>query len=461
MAGTFFGIHIGLSALRSHLRALEVTGHNVANASNPAYTRQEAVLRAARPWSSAEASGTVWLGSGVRLVDVRRVRDGFLTRQVWYQSAAEARARTEQDLLGRVEGVYQEPSDDGLQALMDRWWAAWQELANQPESTAVRQSLLERSRTLIEAFRTADRQLADLAADVTVAIDARVTELNGLAARVAELNRDIARLEAGGGRVNDLRDERDELVGRLVQLAGVAVQETQDGGYSVWLGGAALVDGTRSRSLQVVPAGGAVGLAWSDTGGAVQPAGGELAAFVDFVQRTVPDQRTKLAALAADLSTVVNQEHRKGFGLDGNNGRDFFLWQGTLATWDLDPQVAANPDYIGASSSGAPGDGSQALAIADLRYRPLPSGDTLDDAYRSLVVTVGIQAEEAGRRMETAEALLEQARQRLQEVSGVSLDEEMARMVELQHAYAAAARMVSTVDEMIETLVHRTGVVGR
>lgn len=474
MFGSFFGIQIGRSALMATMRALEVVSHNVAHASDPAYTRQEAVFRSLPPLGGYDAlvTPTGQFGTGVTLGDVIRVRDSFLVRQSWQQLAAEGRARTDYDLLGRVEGVYGEPTAQGLQAVISRWWESWQQLADQPELITARQEVIERSRAMIQAFKAADRDLAELALEAVVAVESLVEEVNGLAGRIANLNSQIMRIEAAGIRANDLRDERDALVQRLIELTGLTPRERTDGGVTLLMGGVPLVDGTAVRTLQAVrQSGPSVTLQWADVTVPVALGEGIMAAYVDLVTNTIPQQRQGLFNLVQDLVAAVDAQHQAGYGLDGVTGRSFFALGATMDTWDLDPAVVADPGAIAASENdptspapapGGPGDGGNALKIAALRSALIVGGtSTLEEAYRAQVTALGVQVQEAQRRWETAGVLYEQAKRHVQEVSGVSLDEEMTRMVQLQHGYSAAARMVTAVDEMLAVLVERTGLVGR
>jgi flagellar hook-associated protein 1 FlgK len=197
---------------------------------------------------------------------------------------------------------------------------------------------------------------------------------------------------------------------------------------------------------------------WSDDGAAADINGGTLKGLLQARDETVPAKLDQLQQLAASLITEVNTRHRAGFGLNDATGLDFFSGSGAddIA---LAPEIADNPSNIAAASAAAsPGDASNALAIAALRHERVMEGGTasIDDFYRSIVVRLGVETRQATDMVDNEEAMLQAMTERRQSVSGVSLDEELANLIKYQHAYAAAARLISVVDEMMQSLLDST-----
>ena len=102
----------------------------------------------------------------------------------------------------------------------------------------------------------------------------------------------------------------------------------------------------------------------------------------------------------------------------------------------------------------APGDNTIALQVSKLR------GGAADNAYANLVARIGGDVRTANQQQATTQALVDSANDRRQSASGVSMDEEMTNMVRFQRGYQASARAMSTMDEMLDTLINRTGRVG-
>jgi flagellar hook-associated protein 1 FlgK len=451
---SFSAIELLRRALASHQRALDVTGHNVANVNTPGFTRQEVVLASVPPPGSLSRFATPLLaGGGVRVASLRQARDVFLDRQLRQarQSAAEWQARA--DFWSQVEAVFPEPSDVGLGELLARFWNAWQEVSLNPESLAARTSLVQQAQVLTDALRQAAQRLDQVRQHLDAVATGHVERVNQIARELASVNVQIARLEVSGQAALDLRDHREQLLAELEELADVTYSEADTGELLVYLQGRELV-GPGGRSTEIAVGLGPGGLhtfTWPDGEGLVVRRGA-LSAVLGERDTQVPELQGRLDRVAQGLIEQVNDLHDDGYDLDGNPGGPFF--QGTdartIRVAFQDPRrVAAAGSWGG---DGEPGNGDVARRIAQLR-----GSDAIDGEYRTLVAEVGVRSQEARRQVAYQELLADQVRLRREATSGVSLDEEMTNMIRFQHAYDAAARMVRTVDEMVRTLLDMVG----
>lgn len=468
MRSTFFGLEIGRKALQAQQRALDVTGHNIANANTPGFTRQQAVMATTSPFAMPAFNrpiGAGQVGTGVMVQEIRRLRDDFIDLQVRQEVNRTGEWEAKQNALQKLEVIFNEPSDSGLRTVLDQFWESWQELSKKPELEAVRSLVRERGIAVAETFNHIDRQLTDLAVDLDASIKIKVDEINNIAGQIAALNDQIVRIEVQGDRANDLRDKRDLLIDELSKIIQVTVSENQYGAVTVTIGGRALVAESTVAQIAAVPGGafGYVDLQWLSDGTAVSVRSGIIRGMLDVRDSVVPGYRTQLDAMANALVTAANAEHSAGFGLNNATGINFFDAAGTTAgTIAVDANILADLDNIAAASViNAPGDGSNALDIARLKHQNLIGTATIDDYYRGMVAQLGVQSQEATRMVDNQNLLVAQLENRRQEVSGVSLDEEMTNMIKFQHAYNAAARVVTAMDEMLETIVNRLGMVGR
>jgi flagellar hook-associated protein 1 FlgK len=451
---SFSAIELLRRALASHQRALDVTGHNVANVNTPGFTRQEVVLASVPPPGSLSRFATPLLaGGGVRVASLRQARDVFLDRQLRQarQSSAEWQARA--DFWSQVEAVFPEPSDVGLGELLARFWNAWQEVSLNPESLAARTSLVQQAQVLTDALRQAAQRLDQVRQHLDAVATGHVERVNQIARELASVNVQIARLEVSGQAALDLRDHREQLLAELEELADVTYSEADTGELLVYLQGRELV-GPGGRSTEIAVALGPGGLhtfTWPDGEGLVVRRGA-LSAVLGERDTQVPELQGRLDRVVQSLIGQVNDLHDDGYDLDGNPGGPFF--QGTdartIRVAFQDPRrVAAAGSWGG---DGEPGNGDVARRIAQLR-----GSDAIDGEYRTLVAEVGVRSQEARRQVAYQELLADQVRLRREATSGVSLDEEMTNMIRFQHAYDAAARMVRTVDEMVRTLLDMVG----
>ncbi|HEY8448926.1 MAG TPA: flagellar hook-associated protein FlgK [Bacillota bacterium] len=480
MRSTFFAVEIARRALWANQRAMDVTAHNVANANTPGYARQVAELQATppQPLGTPGAITAGQVGTGVTVGRIESLRDRFLDQQVWTARSDLESWALRRQVYEQIEVILQEPSDAGIRGALDRWWDAFSVLANDPESSASRNLVLERSQALVATFQTIDRQLAAMEDELADALSSRVRAVNDLAERIAALNQRIAGIESSGQRANDLRDERARLIEELSKHVDVKVRETERGHLRVTVGGVDLVGEAGARSLTLTDK---FQLQWSSDGTEVELRAGAIFETLNQLRQILPGYRDDLREMAQTLSEAVNNIHAAGYGLDGTTGEPFFVIPDggltSLDEWAVNPALLRNPAAIAAakplgdgagtgdsepSDPFAPGDGSNAAEIAALRHQLLFNNTaTFDDHYRSWIGAIGAASQQAQQMEQNQQLLLGQIEQQRQQVAGVSLDEELSNMMLYRQAYNAAARILTVADEMLSTLVSATGIVGR
>jgi flagellar hook-associated protein 1 FlgK len=468
VSSPWFGLDIGLSALRAAQTMMDVAAHNTANANTDGYSRQRAQLVAAPPYTypAFNRAGFGQLGTGVSVAAIIRVRDAFLDLQLRGQVSLAGYWDVRRDQLSQVESILAEPTDSGIGSNLNRFWGAWEDVAADPTSTAARAALVETAATLAGAFNQTARQLTGLVASLDGAVGNQVSQVNDLASRIAALNAQIQRVVVSGDRANDLEDQRDALLEQLSAIVPLSAQREADGTVTVLVGGVDLVNHDRARTMATTTdAAGHLVPSWP-WGDPVALGQGQLGALVELRDQVVPGYLARLNALARDLATAVNALHQSGYDAAGNPGLAFWVFTpgSEAATLAVNPALVADPAKVAAASApNQPGNGATAAAIADLRAATIASGgtQTVSDAYAGLVGLVGADARQATEMAANQELVVDHLRTRRESISGVSLDEEAADMIRFQHAYQAAARVITTVDELLDTLINRTGLVGR
>lgn len=464
----FFGLHVARRAMMAQQRAMEVTGHNIANANTPGFSRQQALMATAAPFPypavNAPAGGAWQLGSGVEVTAIRRVRDSFLDHQFRGATQTLGYWEARRDVLSQLEMVFLEPSENGLSWLLSEFWGAWQELNKNPESMPVRVSLREKARGLTDTVRLMYNNIEDLRQGVALDINTKVAEVNSLSRQLVDLNQQIVRVSALGQQPNDLLDQRDLLLDRLSRRLNIALAHKPNGTVEVHAGNRVLVQESQAFTLRAEVGTVSAGITWEKNG---QPAGirdGDLQALLDAYNTLLPAYQNGLNELVRTLIERVNIVHRDGFGLNNVTGINFFapIAPGEVPEtvfFRLSSEVLADVNNIAAASAAnRPGDGSVALTIARLRAGRTMQGDTVtfENYYQNLLARLGTEGEEAGRLVNLQGQLVRSLEIRREEAAGVSLDEEMLNLVQFQHAYQAAARFASVVDEMLDVLINRT-----
>ena len=460
---TMSSLSTALSALYAQRRGLDVTGHNIANVNTDGYTRQRVELAGSSPMAAALHSRWNGSGQGVDVVGISRLRDAFLELRSSQEHSVLGELTTSQQLLARIELGFGEPSDMGLAAQFNDFYASWGDVANNPTDIAARRALLENAQTLTGNLRTSADTLNTLRTDLVSQARAQIDAVNEAAAGIAELNDNIRNNTNAGVSPADLMDQRDLMVAQLSEMIGVTVKPGEDGTVDVFVGGTAIVRGAMSESLQLTDEVGpprTAAVTWAKDDYPATISGGSIAALLKGANYTIDGDDgylAKLDAIAVSLRDTVNNVHVGGKDLYENPGVDFFAGNGA-ADIQVSAALLADPRLLAASSAGGGyADNSNALALSALAG----DSDGPDQLYRAMIVELGVEAQAVNRRVGIQFEVTSQVDAARDAQAGVNLDEEMTNMLSYQRAYEAAARFMTAIDQMLDSLVNRTGVVGR
>lgn len=453
----FTALHTALSGLRVASLRMDTASHNVSNANTEGYTRQKVDLHTRYPMTTVYGQ----IGTGVDVTDVSRVRDAFADTRYRNSLSTASSLEVRADVLRRAELATGEPGE-GITSELNMLWSSFEDLALDPSDTASRIAVIDQLASLAARVTAVDQGLVALADDSATALSASVDEVNGLLEQVAELNVAIVEASAAPGSPNDLLDQRDQLVDRLAELAGVSVMPNDNGSIRVSIGGVAIVDGAAVSPLSVD----AVTHEVLHSSGVALSPGGRVGGYQSVLLGELPDLDAQLDTFASELADAVNAVHAAGYTAGGVPGGPLLSYNpsdpaGTLTVAVSDPAELA--------TAGTPGppypefDASMPEAMARLRTEKVASGGTrsLAELYKTVITSLGQQTSAAARAWQTQSNLSAAASLTRDGSHGVSIDEEMVEMMEAQRMYEAAARVMTSVDEALDVLINRTGVVGR
>lgn len=449
----FSALHVALSGLQAAQLGMDTTSHNIANASNPTYTRQRIEQRSHFPRTTPQGV----IGLGVEVFDVTRSRDRFLDTRARLGSAAAAGLDVRSGLLTRAEDVFADPTG-GLPARLSEVWDAFETLALDPPDQASRMQVISSLEEFAADVRNVAKSWEQTITDARASLVEAVDDVNRTLHQIADLNRSIAEGSAQPGSPNDLLDQRDALVDQLAATIG-ATGAPAGSLYRVSLNGLSLVEGTTVHELSVDTATAVV----SNGTGVEVTAGGAIAGYQTFLQQDVVDLQRKLDVFVTTAADTLNAAHGGGYWSETDAGSGLFAYDpmrpaATLQVVIDDPQKLAT-----AQDPGPPFpvfDGRNAAAMADLRHTPV-GGETLEAALRGIIVGLGQVVASTSASSQGQAALHGSYEMARESVHGVSIDEEMVAMMQYQRAYEAAARTMTAVDEALDVLINRTGIVGR
>jgi flagellar hook-associated protein 1 FlgK len=463
----FSTLNTAVSGLAAAQRAMDTTSQNIVNANTPGYSRQRVLLASAGAATTATFhTGHGGAFGGVSVVDVSRIKDAFLEATRAAAGARQAALTAQNDVLSGAELLLSEPGETGLQSTMDSFYSSWQDLANNPTDTAAGSVVIQRGIAVADQLHAVGNGIA---AQWTTAHDnlaGVVAQTNQAASDLAKLNGTIRAGQSAGRPVNELLDSRDVLVRKLSSLVGGIASTDDEGQVSVSVNGVAIVSGNEFSSMRL---GGA-----NDLSAAVpdptalyvgsfvaSPESGTAAGLLAAMRTDLPTMSAKVDAVANSLAAAVNGIHQTGFAGDGSPGTEFFsgntaLTLAVLPTTGSQLAIAAIANTV---------DGSVALKIGDLADDVISAaalgGPGASAQWRDLTTAMGVQLQSLGTAKVGQDAVVAAADDAVTSDSGVNLDEEMTNMMLFQRSYQASARCITTVDDMLDTLINRTGLVGR
>lgn len=452
--------------------AVQIASQNIANAKTEGYSRQRVELAAQLPTIFPYGS----VGTGVAVASITRARDALLDGVYRTDNALAKNASTTADALARVQSIFGEPSDTGLGAALDAYWSSWSDLASDPTNVSAKGVVRQAGQTLANTLNRFAQQLDAVDQNNREGMNAGVNQVNKLSGQIADLNRRIVSAESGGQPANDLRDQRDLLLDQMTQLVGGQVIEHANGSVAVYAGGHMIVDDTTVKKLEMHD-GQPPTVTYQGSTSTIDGIGGTLGAHIDISANRIPMVMSKLDAIASGLVQSVNAIHSTGTVYSGNPpvgspAGNFFDVTNPPPSGG-DPLMTARgirlaPTLIGANdvaaSSGTavgPGNNDVAAQLAGLRSTPVTltskagtATATISDFFNETIGSLATDVKEAQDNTTVQGTLAANAQTRRESVSGVSTDEELISVIEHQHAYQAAARLVQVVSEMTDALVN-------
>jgi flagellar hook-associated protein 1 FlgK len=300
------GFTIGLRALRAAQLSLDVTGHNVANASTPGYARRLSQFATTEPqWLARFGQGT-----GVAVTDLLRVHDGLLETRLREQRHSLGRLDASGGLLRQIEAALREPGESGVSARLDELWNAFSDLTSFPDDSAARAGLLQAAQALGASFRELAASWSSVGSQARQSAQSAVDAVNGLFADLAAMNERALKSSNLGGVPGDLLDERDRLLGELSEWVRFDAVDRPDGTVDVLVDGLLVVSGDRMHALSArEEADGSFTVKVSGTKAEVGIGSGRLQGLLDLARLTVPQRQAELDRVARALILEVNRVH--------------------------------------------------------------------------------------------------------------------------------------------------------
>ena len=471
MASLSHSMNIGSESLMANRQGIDTTAHNIANAQTEGYSRQDVNLAQKNPMAR---NGLV-VGDGVYVGSIKRAHDQFIEKQVTKATTKNGYSDKLYDNLQDFQLIFSPELESTVAEEMSGFFGALQSLSNTPDDLTSRTVLVDQANNVSASFRRVDSEVKQKRSSLNDAIAARAREINDITGQIAKLNISIQSMEmTPAASANDLRDQQDRLVTQLSSIMDVSYYQDKDGMMCLRGPGETLLvdrrfagtlecradgeDGGMFRLVNTEPGG---GHAWDITD---KVRSGEVKALLyvrDEVARPILDRNNELASV---FIKSVNDIHQQGFGLNqfsDSIGRGFFENVrdpgNAAAEIEISSLIQSSTDAISvASSPNAKGDNVIANELLGLKSKKVmqDGNASFNDFYANFVGVLGAEVVRSEHARDTDKIMLAELKGRKEMVSGVSLDEEAANMIKWQTAFTASSKVITTVDEMFDTILN-------
>ncbi|HWF38103.1 MAG TPA: flagellar hook-associated protein FlgK [Candidatus Acidoferrales bacterium] len=457
-------LNIAVQAMEADQAALSTTANNIANANTPGYSRQTVDLAEVAP---VDYGGLV-VGDGVQVQKVVSQQSSLLQTQFDQETQQQGKYNAFLGSMQQVQTLFNETSGTGLQSSITSFFNSIQQLSTNPSSTSLRAGMLTAAQNLAQNFQSTASSLVSIQRSADLSVSQSVSQINSLTSQIAQLNGEVSQATSTGQNPGTFIDQRDQLINQLSGL--VDVSEINAGNNSLTLtttGGANLVVGNQSFNLtsKADPATGFQHVYSQGADITSSITGGSLGGTIQARDSAIPSVLSSLDSLAANVENSLNSVNQAGTDLNGNQGGNLFVpppANGQSAASQMTVAIT-DPAKIAASLDGSTGDNSNLTAMLNVQNQAIVQGQTPLDAYSTLIFNIGNQVSTAQSEAQSSQALTQQIQNQIGSISGVSINEEAANLIQFQQAYQAAAQVASVINSLTATAInlgHSSGATG-
>lgn len=450
MSSLLSTMFLATGAMAADQGALQATTNNAANVNTPGYSREVPILEENPP----VVVGNLSFGMGVSLAKLESVRDPILQLRIQQETGQQGQLNSFTSALSQAQTLFAAGAGD-IGSQISNLFSSLSQLSTNPASIALRQGVLTAASNLTSAFNNTAGNLSAQRSSLDLNVVQSVEQVNTLTQQIAGLNGQITSLQNLGQDAGTFIDQRDVLINQLSGLIDVSEIKSDSGITLTTSNGTALVAGNQSFSLTTqLGASGFQRIFSQGTDITSSLNSGSLGGLIQARDQTIPGLLNNLDTLASGLATAFNSANASGFDLNGNAGGNLFTpvsGAGSAANIAL---AVSDPALIAASSDGSAGSNGNLGNLSAIQNQTIIAGATPTTYYGNIVFTVGNDVSNATTELQSSQLVLQQLQDQRGSISGVSLDEEAANMTQYQQAYDAAAHIVTTVNQMLETVIN-------
>lgn len=421
MSGLLSTLNTAKSGMNVSQVAIQTTSHNISNINTPGYSRQRVNQSASSPYSMPGKNsnfGAGQIGTGAQIDDVTRIRNSFYDYQYRSESHQYGNTSVKYEYFKNIEGIFNEPSDTAISSSLNSFFNSWSELSKDPQSSGVKSVVIENGKYLSNSINSAFKRLESLEEGLDKQSEYIMDEVNSMLSQLDKLEKNIKIIQGSGKSPNDFLDQRDQLLDNLsfkLNINDKDVKATLKKAYDA--NGKVTLDDLTKSGVKI---------------------SGELEGTLSMKQE-INKYKDGLKQLANTITSNVN----KAAGQEIFKAKD-----GELIS--INPEMLQEPEKINVTADIA-------LKVYELKSEKININGkdmTINTFYNSMIQDLGQSSAAVIRDESNQSKLLENIDSSRSSVSGVSLDEEMISLVQLQHTYSANAKVMSTIDSLLDVVVN-------
>lgn len=421
MSGLLSTLNTAKSGMNVSQVAIQTTSHNISNINTPGYSRQRVNQSASSPYSMPGKNsnfGAGQIGTGAQIDNVTRIRNSFYDYQYRSESHQYGSTSVKYEYFKNIEGIFNEPSDTAISSSLNSFFNSWSELSKDPQSSGVKSVVIENGKYLSNSINSAFKRLESLEEGLDKQSEYIMDEVNSMLSQLDKLEKNIKIIQGSGKSPNDFLDQRDQLLDNLsfkLNINDKDVKATLKKAYDA--NGKVTLDDLTKSGVKI---------------------SGELEGTLSMKQE-INKYKDGLKQLANTITSNVN----KAAGQEIFKAKD-----GELIS--INPEMLQEPEKINVTADIA-------LKVYELKSEKVNINGkdmTINTFYNSMIQNLGQSSAAVIRDESNQSKLLENIDSSRSSVSGVSLDEEMISLVQLQHTYSANAKVMSTIDSLLDVVVN-------
>lgn len=465
MVSLFNVLNMASQSLSVEQDATAVTGQNLANVNNPAYAEQQLQVETAPDLQTTIGAE----GTGVQSTAITQIWNSLLNSQIVSEASVSGSLTSQQTALQQAEAYLDEQlsgsssttsstaSADGLTQDLSNYIGALQSLSTSPGSIPDRQAVIQAAQQLAGQFNSVSAGLATVTSDLNTSVQDDVNTSNQDLSQIATLNQQIVEAQAGGGTPNDLIDQREQVMEDLAGKVNYTATTQANGAVDISIGGVTMVSGTTTPDSlgTYTDANGNLQIKAQTAGTDLTLTGGSIEGSITARDGAITTLQNSLNALASQIITQTNSVYQSGYDLNGNSNTDFFGGN-SAANISVNSNLTNNPSAYQASGvSGATGDNSVVMGLLEVAETPNAAlnSQTYSQYYANTVGAFGSSLQSVNEQLSNSSSVSQMLTNQRASQTGVDTDTEMTNLMQFQKAYEASAEMISTVNQMLQTLV--------